>query len=304
MENLEFSDRTVYDDPLTHCPLCSNRELVVHHIISRYTPPFRTERCLHCGFIFMNPPLRKSTRATLYRKGYYTGHAEYAYYDERKAEKHSKYVWEKRVEKIRSFVKTGNVLDIGCAFGGFLKTLSRYYTPYGIDISPYAGTEAQAAFGENNIHIGTLGDHPFRRDFFSVITMIEVLEHIAEPARAVSECYELLRDGGLLVIQTANMNGLQARILGKRYQYFLPGHLSYFNKYNIEMLLEKTGFSKIKFFHPVEFGLLPKLLKSRYNFTSILDYRKWFRITLYHLLSKIRYRAFALTSSMVVYAIK
>jgi SAM-dependent methyltransferase len=269
----------------------------------RSHPPFRTDRCMTCNFIFMNPRLSEATITSLYREGYYRGDADYSYYDERDAEKYSRYVWNSRIKKIRSFIENGNLLDIGCAFGGFLKAASRYYNPFGIEISDYAGGFAKLEFGEK-IHIGSLENHPFKDEFFSSITMIEVLEHLPAPVVSITECFNLLKKGGLLVIQTANMNGIQARLLRDRYAYFLPGHFSYFTKDNLKTLLEKTGFREIRVFHPVEFGLLPKLLKSRYGFRSVLDYRKWLRIAAYHYLSKIRYRSFAFTSAMVVYALK
>ena len=105
---------------------------------------------------------------------------------------------------------------------------------------------------------------------FSVITMIELLEHVSDPVTAVSECFRLLKENGLLVIQTANMDALQAKCLKDKYAYFMPGHVSYFTKRNLVDLLKKTGFKKVKVFYPVEFGLIPKLLKSRYTLSSFV----------------------------------
>jgi hypothetical protein len=100
------------------------------------------------------------------------------------------------------------------------------------------------------------------------------------------------------------MEGLQAKFYKDKYAYYMPGHLSYFSKRNLVQILNQTGFSGIEVFHPVEFGLMPKLKKSSHSFKSITDYKAWIRISLYHFLSKIHYGNFALTSSMVVYAIK
>ena len=70
------------------------------------------------------------------------------------------------------------------------------------------------------------------------------------------------------------------------------------------MALKGCGFDSIIVFQPVEFGLLPKLKKSRGSFLSPWDYRAWARIAAYHWLSKIHFGDFALTSSMVIYARK
>jgi 2-polyprenyl-3-methyl-5-hydroxy-6-metoxy-1,4-benzoquinol methylase len=300
--NIQF-DLKIYNKPLAECPLCKSRNINLHYIIKKYNPNFKVDKCADCGFIFMNPRFNERFMKDMYSENYYSGKAEYSYYDERQALKYSQYVWEKRIRKIRQYVNAGNFLDVGCAFGGLLKTASKYFTPFGIDLSEYSGGYAKSLFG-NSIHIGSLANHPFKSGFFSVITMIELIEHIDDPAEAISECFRLLKNNGLLVVQTANMDALQAKLLKDKYAYFMPGHVSYFSKSNLTGLLKRTGFKKIKIFYPVEFGLLPKLLKSRHQFNSYFDYLKWLRITYYHLISKIRFGDFAMTSSMVVYAVK
>jgi SAM-dependent methyltransferase len=293
----------IFDNPITVCPLCGSDRIRQRHQIKKYKPAFNIDICDACGFMFMNPRLNDSAVLSLYDEDYYAGKAEYSYYDERDAEKYSRYVWDRRIHIIHRHVTGGNILDIGSSFGGFLKSASKFYVPHGIEVSSYAGGYSKSAIG-STVHIGTLHDHPFRGDYFSVITMIELLEHLPDPVFSLQEGYRLLREGGLLLIQTANMSGLQAKILGKNYAYFMPGHLSYFTKRNLVAALEKCGFRKIKVFHPVEFGILPKLKKSRYTFKSILDYRHWLRIAAYHYISKIHGSDFAVTSSMVVYAFK
>jgi len=302
MKKYDFNDSGIYADESFDCSLCGSNNISLLYIIGRFKYPFKIDRCNDCGFIFMNPEFNENIVKNLYNKDYYLGNAEYSYYDERKAEKYSKYVWDRRIKCIRRYVKSGNFLDIGSAFGGFLKSAEDCFIPYGIEFSSYAGKYSKQSI--DNVHIGTLKDHPFKHQSFSVITMIEVIEHLNDPVPAIYECGKLLKDKGLLMIQTANMNALQAKIMKDNYGYFLPGHFSYFTKKNLSGLLKRAGFRKIKIFYPVDFGLIPKLLKSRYLFNSIWDYRKWVRIALYHFISKLHFKNFAVTSSMVVYAFK
>lgn len=184
-----------------------------------------------------------------------------------------------------------------------MKRASRDFESYGIELSEYSGGKAREIFGER-VHVGTLNNHPFKNTGFSVITMIEVIEHIADPAETIKECAQLLEPGGILVLQTANMDGLQARLLGENYAYFMPGHLSYFTASNLRKTLIHSGFRKVKVFFPVDFGLLPKLKKSRMNFKNATDYARWLRISLYHSLGKLHLGDRALMSSMTVYAVK
>ena len=300
---MDFDDPAVYERPLSACPLCKSGDIARLHEIGRFSPPFRVDRCESCEFIFMNPRFTERTVRALYSEDYYRGTAEYSYYDEREAERYARYVWDARLRVMGRYARGGNFLDVGAAFGGFMNAASTRYSVYGIEPSEYSGGEAKKRYGER-VHIGTLEDHPFESGSFSAITMIEVIEHLADPARALSECFRLLCDGGVLVVQTANMAGRQARSRGERYEYFMPGHLSYFTRKNLTGLLHKSGFSRVDAYLPVEFGLLPKLLKSRHTFKSIADYRSWIRIAWYHLKSSVHFGDFALTSSMVLYAVK
>jgi len=301
MRTDELQNQDQFDTPHTACPLCGSHDISFHYRIDHQSPSFTVDRCHDCGFIFMNPPFKDETIQQFYGREYYEGTADYTYYDERSAERFARFVWDARLKTIRRYVPGGSILDIGCSFGGFLSAASRWFVPHGIEISPFAAEYARKRLG-NTIHRGTIGDHPYNHHSFDVITMVEVIEHMKDPAFLVEECRQLLRPGGLLLIQTANMEGLQAQKEGSEYGYYLPGHLSYFSKRNLTTTLKQHGFSRVKAFHPVDFGLLPKLQKSRMNFNSITDYLQWLRITGYHYRGKIRGGNFALTSSMVLYA--
>jgi SAM-dependent methyltransferase len=251
----------------------------------------------------MNPVFSDETIHSFYTSDYYSGSSSFSYIDERSIEKYSQYTWKARLSNIRKYIAKGTILDVGCSFGGFLSCASKYYSPYGIELSEYSGVHARERFAEN-IHIGTLFDAPFKNDFFSVITMVELIEHLKDPMKALIKCRELLADDGLLLIQTADMNGWQAVDAGEQYHYYLPGHLSYFTADSLSSALHRAGFSRVKIFRPVDFGLLPKLLKSRGSFTSLKDYKRWFDIAKYHIKGKFNKKGRPLTSSMTIYAFK
>lgn len=252
----------------------------------------------------MNPCFSDETLKSFYTDSYYSGSSSFSYIDERKQEKAAGYVWNARLDTIRKYVTSGNFLDVGCSFGGFLSCAEKKgFIPYGIELSEYSGKYAGERFGKN-IHIGTLESNSFSKSFFSVITMVELIEHLEDPAAALKKCYDLLKPGGMLLIQTADMNGRQAIDAGPEYHYFLPGHLSYFTAESLEKTAREAGFSRCKFFRPVDFGLLPKLRKSRYNFKKFFDYINWFKIAGYHLRGKFTKNGHPVTSSMVMYAFK
>lgn len=290
-----------YDPPRENCPLCASRKIEDHYHITAWRIPFTTSRCADCRFIFMNPPLDDRTIDSLYGEEYYSGEADYSYHDERKKEEFARHLWRARIKKLSRHAPAGNLLDVGASFGGLMAAAREHFTPFGIEKSEFSGQYAGHRF-PGQVHLGTLENHPFKPGQFSVITMIELIEHLKDPASALKRCYDLLKPGGILLIQTANMDGLQARLLKETYAYYMPGHLSYFSARNMEKALLEAGFSRVSFFYPVEFGLIPKLRKSRGDFTSYSDYRRWLRIALYHLAGKAHTRYRSLTSSMVLYA--
>lgn len=280
------------------CPVCQS-QFEPLYTIERFSPALEIMRCPSCG-------LQRQARfpadlRALYGEEYYTGQADYSYEDERRQEPYYGHVWRARLRTIRRHVRPpAALLDVGCSFGGFVQAATRAgFTATGVDLSDYAVSEGRRR-GRNLIH----GDLTDVRGRYDVITAIEVLEHLPDPAETASRLFELLRPGGLVVLQTANFLGRQAINAGADYHYYLPGHLFYYSTYNLRLLLERHGFQRVQFYRGVDFGLLPKLLKMRGNFKTLTDYRRMIPTALYHLKSRIAFGDFALTSSMVCYARK
>ncbi len=295
---------------LKECNLCGSNIFYGMYYIDRFKRPFQVVRCTDCGLVFMNPQFEESELKSFYDKDYYSGDADYSYNDERKDFKGHEYVWKARIRRILKSLgyKNGNglkLLDVGCSFGGFLKTASRFgFETHGIDISEYAVDWAKENLSLDKLTCGKVFDAKYPDSFFDVVTMIEVIEHVDDPKTFLNEVSRILKPGGLLVLQTANMNGQQAKREAANYHYFLPGHLFYFSDKTISQFLIDNNFGNYKIFYGVDFGLLPKLLKSRRTFKNLLDYFSWIRIILYHIKSFVHFKNFALTSSMVVYTWK
>lgn len=283
------------------CPICGETPLPLYKI-DRFSPQLDILRCPSCA---LQMQARLPDRLEeLYTEGYYSGNAGYTYKDERKQERFERYVWKARLNRIKEFVPTpADFLDIGCAYGGLaLEAASMGYSAQGLDISEHAVQEARKR--GLKAKQGRITDDLFASRSIDVATMIEVIEHLEKPRESLAALSRVIRPGGLLVIQTANFDGQQARQGGSDYHYYLPGHLFYFSKSNLTRLLKEHGFSRVLFYPGVEFGLLPKLLKSRGSFQSPGDYAKWLRISWYHAMSKVALGRFAMTSAMVLYAFR
>ncbi len=283
------------------CPVCGGSAAPLY-TIHRFDPPLEILRCPACRLQMQASP--PADPDEFYDEAYYTGRAEYSYRDERGKIPFDRYVWRARLKNIARFTPPpGDFLDAGCAFGGFVEEAARFgYRATGLDVSPFAVNAGRAR--KLDLRVGRLEPGVFPDHRFDVVTLIEVFEHIDSPREACETLARIIRPGGLCVIQTADFDGLQARHAGSDYHYYLPGHLYYYSASNLSSLLKQCGFSSIRIFRPVDFGLLPKLLKSRGDFQHPLHYLKWFRTSLYHLRGMLAFKNFALTSSMVLYAIR
>lgn len=91
----------------------------------------------------------------------------------------------------------GRVLDIGCGDRWVESVLDDTTDYVGLD---YPGTVALGYDGRADV----LGDGmqlPFSSESFDNVVILDVLEHLPEPARAILEANRVLRAGGRLIVQ-------------------------------------------------------------------------------------------------------
>jgi hypothetical protein len=79
------------------------------------------------------------------------------------------------------------------------------------------------------------------------VTILDVLEHLAEPREALQMISGFLNQNGILVINVPDRSSVFARICGYRWHAYLPPeHWFYFNRKSISELLEQTGFRVVE----------------------------------------------------------
>ena len=75
--------------------------------------------------------------------------------------------------------------------------------------------------------------------------MFDVLEHFENPCVALERAASLLRPGGLLVVETGDIDALLARVTGSRWYFFdPPQHLVFFSQENLTRLARHAGFEE------------------------------------------------------------
>ena len=105
------------------------------------------------------------------------------------------------LEKIGHPVK---ILDVGCGTGIASEKLKRFGTVDGIDISPKSIEEARKYNRCDKCYAGIAEELPFEDGMFDVVVCTEVMEHLLDPSKALSEMNRVLTGGGHLIISTPN----------------------------------------------------------------------------------------------------
>jgi 2-polyprenyl-3-methyl-5-hydroxy-6-metoxy-1,4-benzoquinol methylase len=82
---------------------------------------------------------------------------------------------------------------------------------------------------------------------FDLVTAIEVIEHLEDPARDLRLLHDVTSPGGTLFLTTPNFQSLRARLQGHRWeQYRNPTHLFYFTPQSLERVMRLAGFASVE----------------------------------------------------------
>ena len=170
---------------------------------------------------------------------------------------------------------SGNVLDIGCGPGFFLKELEgKYYETYGLDISQKAIEEA-GKFTNAELRVGDVGEKlPFKDEFFDGIVMADVIEYPEDYEKTLREVNRITKPGGILFIVALNSSSILHYIQGKNWSWYKDQyHIHMFNEKEMESSLEKAGFAVISmktFFNFYTAGETTKIFKLMRRFKKIV----------------------------------
>jgi len=218
-------------------------------------------KCKDCGLMFLNPQpsqdklqkhypssysvLSDSKEIADMRKIFSLIETLYNYFDI----KDKSFEWGKvLLFPFKPFLRTtkvienGNFLDVGCGNGYYL-FIMKYLgmNPYGVEPGDFDKQFAE----DYNLKIiqGDLFEANFRDNFFDVITLNHVLEHVHNPAETMKELYRILNKGGCLIIGVPITDSFAFKLFGKYWaQTDTPRHLFLFSTDNLKKYAENAGF--------------------------------------------------------------
>ena len=229
------------------CCFCGPHEKKMMHSDSGY----HIVRCAGCGLVYTTPRIVADQLEALYQDTYWRSpspkHCGYAHYIEDKGCWFATY--RRRLQHIAARMSAGQALDVGCAAGFWTSVLREAgWEAYGVDISAPMIEYARRTFSQDAYYCGSLEEQGFASEQFDLVTLWDVIEHVRDPHRLLHEVNRVLRPGGLLVLETQDVDSLPARLLGKRWHHFKHmEHLFHFSVPTLGKLLDRTGFSVEKF---------------------------------------------------------
>jgi SAM-dependent methyltransferase len=138
------------------------------------------------------------------------------------------------------------LLDVGCGNGRFLSLLREFGAPEwrlaGIDFDESAAADCRALGFE--AYAGRIEDLPIEASSLDGVIMLQLIEHLEDPAAICRAVFRLLRPGGVFVVETPNLGGLDHRWFRGRWwgHYHFPRHWHLFSAASLRRMLEGAGF--------------------------------------------------------------
>jgi 2-polyprenyl-3-methyl-5-hydroxy-6-metoxy-1,4-benzoquinol methylase len=147
------------------------------------------------------------------------------------------------------------VLDIGCADGRALnwykQVRSAKVETFGVDFDEKAVQLARNA--GHTVYAGRFEEAGIPEQFFDLVVATHVIEHVADPKAFAQRAFDVLKPGGIFLIETPNIEAFDARWFKNRHWggYHFPRHWIFYSPATLKRLVEERGFTIVETqFHP------------------------------------------------------
>ncbi|MCL5411604.1 MAG: class I SAM-dependent methyltransferase [Patescibacteria group bacterium] len=238
------------------CKMCGSLETdVFYEDVKGYgiEKCFDLRKCSSCKTIFTYPFLSDEILSTYYDtqqvafNGLGTDYLVIDYL------KHREKYWKDlgyigRVKEILKFYpEAKSILDVGCGAGFFLDCARENgLETFGLEISNWGFGVASRELKLNVLKSTLAKIGPKVLPPLDVITMYDVLEHSDNPVRDMNLSYNMLKKGGIVVINVPNVDSFISHLTKKYWNKLIPpNHTFHFSAETLTKLLTKTRFRVI-----------------------------------------------------------
>jgi SAM-dependent methyltransferase len=158
--------------------------------------------------------------------------------------------FDRRLSLLLGEVRAGDrALDLGCGAGEFTAALARAGAEaVGADVAEAALDRARLRHPGVEFRLVPFdGPLPFEDGSFDLVWSSEVIEHVADTARWLSEVRRVLVPGGRLLLTTPSHGRVRVALGGvERFSEPLGDHLHLYTKRSLRMLLDEFGFGEVQ----------------------------------------------------------
>ncbi|MDO8736904.1 MAG: class I SAM-dependent methyltransferase [Thermoleophilia bacterium] len=154
-----------------------------------------------------------------------------------------------QINEINHRQRPGRLLDVGCGDGFFMLGMQRRgWAVSGIELH-----EKVAAYAHDELGLDVRGGAEHEADWggqYDCITLLGVIEDLDDPNACLQRCQEHLAESGLLVVQTHNIDCLEAKFFGPHwFNVEAPRHVWHFSPDTLARLLAGNGFRQEALLH-------------------------------------------------------
>jgi SAM-dependent methyltransferase len=228
------------------CPICGARE-AQSFAFSKWSVDIM--ECLECGSASAAVPIDFNPEE-IYTESYFQGGQKDGYGDYASAEQVIRREFRSSLRQLeRSGVRKGRLLEIGSAYGFFLREAEPDFQGIGIEVSSDAreygrrmGVNLFASISDSEV----IGGKPY-----SALVLLDCIEHLEDPYETLRSASQLLGDQASILITTGDWGSFFARKTKSHWRLMTPPqHLHFFTREGMERLLSRIDFEIVSFEHP------------------------------------------------------
>lgn len=288
-----------------NCPNCKTENVKLFHESVWSIENGKVYQCSGCTLTFIDPMMSEEEEEEFYKnfnkhveaRGLSTGESLQNYHNK------SLLVAKERMKIVSDFFCDGlKVLEIGSSTGAFLSLLGNCYT------SAIEPSDDNREFSKQFITDKTyrlIEDVP-KSEKYDIICLFHVFEHIRKPDEFLTNCKELLKENGVILIEVPHIEDPLISIFDiKEFKDFIfqPMHPMIYSLPSLEYIFKQNGFSSADVIYHQRYGLSNHLTWLKYKkpggnqifdqiFTHDAEYRKTLESlkktdTLFYIVKKI-----------------
>ena len=209
-------------------------------------------KCNHCGSVFIANIVSGDELGVAY-----ASIDQKTYYEEIQSENEKKFMTALRYLNAKS-TDQDKIIDIGTGEGAFIEVLHKNkfnnlsaHEIEGADLSKISNGIAKSIYLDYDY--STIPSNEF-----TIVTLLDVVEHVIDPKYLINACYRILKNDGVLYFHTPVVTTtdrffhfmLKVPIIKRIAVYWQMGrtsifHLENYTKKSIEIILKNAGFHSI-----------------------------------------------------------